>query len=175
MKITNEMRDKVITLYQEGKTRAEIKTMVGISLPAIRAILDEKGYAPREGAYGKESASEADKKKLIDLYNKGLSAEQAALRLGFSKGWALRLILDRAEETEGRGKAISPELFIKTWQKSTTLSEVAEALGLDRRNVLARGYLYRHKGVPLKRLRTKASYNWEELAELAKLLLEEER
>lgn len=80
--------------------------------------------------------------------------------------------MEYANKTKGRGDAISPELFIRTWQEATNITDVSDKLGMTRVAVLSRGYLYSKKGVPLKRLQTSRSYDWEELAEMAGMMLD---
>ena len=48
--------------------------------------------------------------------------------------------------------AVSPEHFILTWQKSSSLAEVAETLGMPKPIVLARKSNYTALGIKLKKM-----------------------
>ncbi len=47
--------------------------------------------------------------------------------------------------------AVSPEAFVRAWQSSKTVDEVAQKTGLDLRAARQRASIYRKKGVPLQR------------------------
>lgn len=44
------------------------------------------------------------------------------------------------------------ELFVRTWQASRTVDEVAATLGLAKSSVIQRAAIYRKKGIPLRKL-----------------------
>lgn len=48
---------------------------------------------------------------------------------------------------------VSMEAFIHTYNNSRTSEEVADKLGMTKRAVIARAYLYRCRGYTLKKLR----------------------
>ena len=52
--------------------------------------------------------------------------------------------------------AVSPEQFILTWQKSSSVAEVAEALGMPKPIVLARKSNYTALGIKLKKMPRKS-------------------
>lgn len=69
---------------------------------------------------------------------------------------------------------VTPEEFIKAWQTSSSVAEVAEKTKLTAKKVYNRRNSYKKKGVPLKDFkRTAIKTNWAELAKLAKSLLPE--
>jgi hypothetical protein len=50
------------------------------------------------------------------------------------------------------GSVVSPEDFIRTWQRGDSVSAVAKALGMGRQVAASRAVLYRRKGIPLKHM-----------------------
>lgn len=77
---------------------------------------------------------------------------------------------------------VTPEDFVRVWQSSAHLEDVAETLGQSFQTVLVRATRYRKKGVPLRHLTSRtrsapftvggsAPVDWTALAELAKSLL----
>ena len=55
--------------------------------------------------------------------------------------------------TRGRTEyAVSPERFIRTWQQSSSVAEVAETLGMPKPIVLARKSNYTKLGIQLKKM-----------------------
>ena len=58
----------------------------------------------------------------------------------------------------------SPEGFIRAWQTSNSIREVAEKTGLKNGAVRSRGLYYQIRGIPLKGMRIN---KWEELDQLA--------
>ena len=64
-------------------------------------------------------------------------------------------------------KKIGPEEFIKVWQTSDSLADVATKTGLANNSVRSRGIYYRKKGVPLKKLAGPYRNDWKALAEYA--------
>ena len=69
-----------------------------------------------------------------------------------------------------KSSGVTPEEFIKVWQTSKTLDEVAERTGIEKNAAAAKASGYRKKRVPLKRF--KEPLDWERLAELAKEIKE---
>ena len=67
--------------------------------------------------------------------------------------------------------ALTPENFVRTWQESSTVQEVADKLSLSKANVSHRASRYRKKGVPLKAMGGRghvgAPIDWKKLAEIA--------
>lgn len=47
---------------------------------------------------------------------------------------------------------VTPKLFIETWQRSATVGEVSERLGMPRNLVHARATKYRTSGIKLKKM-----------------------
>ena len=173
--ITDEVEAKVIELHNKGLMRVEIQEQLGITQPTIRKILSLHNVASRNGDYGKEESTEAERQKAISLYNDGLSSSQVAKKLGFSKKWVLNVIRGHVDDISSQTKSdISPELFISAWQKAESIEMLAADLGETQARVLNRGYRFKQRGVPLKSLRTSRGYNWDDLAELAALMLVEE-
>ena len=61
------------------------------------------------------------------------------------------------KEPPGRTEyAVSPEQFILMWQKSSSVAEVAEALGMPKPIVLARKSNYTALGIKLKKMPRKS-------------------
>ena len=50
-------------------------------------------------------------------------------------------------------KFTKPEDFVRIWQKSKNLAEVAQRVGVDCHCVSVRASQYRRKGIPLKRFK----------------------
>jgi len=69
-------------------------------------------------------------------------------------------------------RSVTPEDFVRAWQSSKSLAEVAEKTGMRTESVRARGFRFRKKGVPLKSLSTagRPATDWEALKKLAKEL-----
>ncbi len=66
---------------------------------------------------------------------------------------------------------INPEEFVKIWQASATMAEVAKRTKMARGAVSSRACVYRKKGVPLKRMgRNGPRIDWTSLAALAESL-----
>lgn len=65
-------------------------------------------------------------------------------------------------------KSINPKVFIKVWQESSRITEVAEKLGISRQCVQQKGNQFRQHGVPLKRLKNKLKLDWPALSDYAK-------
>lgn len=66
-------------------------------------------------------------------------------------------------------KSVTPEEFVRAWQASGSLAEVAEKTGLRPESVKARGYRFRKKGVPLREFAAagRPATDWEALRQLA--------
>ena len=65
-------------------------------------------------------------------------------------------------------RRISAEEFVIAWQKSDSLEDVAEVLGMTRMAVRQRAYAYRKHDIPLKSMRTGGrSVDWDSLRALA--------
>jgi len=72
-------------------------------------------------------------------------------------------------------KSVSPEEFVRAWQSSRDMAEVAKKTGLRLESVRARGHRFRKKGVPLKKLaQGRPATDWEALARLAQELAPKE-
>lgn len=52
-----------------------------------------------------------------------------------------------------QNERVSPEDFVRAWQKAETLPEVAKALGMTEHAAENRAYRYRDQGVRLKHMR----------------------
>lgn len=63
-------------------------------------------------------------------------------------------------------KLISPEDFVRAWQSSSSMQEVANKLGIKYNSVAQRGYAYRKRGIQLKKLSSIDSVNVDELNRL---------
>lgn len=59
--------------------------------------------------------------------------------------------------------------FIKVWQTSGSIDEIARKTGKTKRRLYSLASFYRSKGVALKKFRA-APINWKEMAELAESL-----
>jgi hypothetical protein len=53
--------------------------------------------------------------------------------------------------------SVSPEDFVKVWQKANSRKEVATALGMKYNAVVSREKTYRKAGIPLKEINNKAN------------------
>lgn len=67
----------------------------------------------------------------------------------------------------------TPKEFVKAWQESSSLEEVARKLGMKPKTVHSRASFYKRKGVPLKKMRGGRSVDWDELKKYARECLEE--
>src|SRR5262245_27233991 len=72
--------------------------------------------------------------------------------------------------------AYSAEDFVRFWQESETTGEVAKKVGASAAVVSRRAWLYRQKGVPLKKFQQgrRKAINFATLARLAKSLAPKE-
>jgi hypothetical protein len=66
---------------------------------------------------------------------------------------------------------ISGEQFVKTWQESDSVADVANYFGIEVKKCNSRAGLLRRKGVPLKRMLRQSNVNYDDLTKLAKELL----
>jgi len=69
----------------------------------------------------------------------------------------------------------TPKQFVKAWQESSSLKEVAEKLGMKPTTANSRASFYRSKGIPLKKMRGGRFVDWDELKQFARECLEEEK
>lgn len=67
--------------------------------------------------------------------------------------------------------SVSPRKFIKIWQKSHSVQEVATILGRSRQSVYIRGRMFKKNGVPLKRFNYGTSLNWKVLSAYAEKIV----
>jgi len=69
-------------------------------------------------------------------------------------------------------RSVTPEEFVRAWQASKSLAEVAEKTGMRVESVRARGFRFRKKGVPLHSFGAtgRPATDWEALKKLAKEL-----
>jgi hypothetical protein len=69
-------------------------------------------------------------------------------------------------------RSVSPEEFVRAWQTSKDMAEVAGKTGLRLESVRARGHRFRKKGVPLKKLgaQGRPATDWAALKRLAEEL-----
>ena len=68
-------------------------------------------------------------------------------------------------------KPVTAEEFIRAWQTSESVDEVAEKIKQDRQNIFSRAHFYRKNGVVLKSMKTGRPKNdWKALRELAESL-----
>lgn len=173
-RITPDLEVQVVALHKDGKSRLEIQEQLGITYPTIRKILAMNNHKSdiRSGNYGRDESTPDEKQKAIELYNSGLTAQQVASKLGYSKKWALDVIREHIEKIDPKfGSDISAEKFIKEWQAADTIAGLAITLNKSHAWVLSRGYNFRVRGVPLKQLRSARGYDWDDLAELAAMML----
>jgi len=76
-----------------------------------------------------------------------------------------------------RAKPVAAKEFIRIYQASESVAEVAEKTGLTVHTVSQRASTYRKKGVPMRAMPntgTTVRNDWKELAELARTLLPED-
>jgi len=66
--------------------------------------------------------------------------------------------------------SIPADEFVRTWQTSETLVEVAAKLNTDKHLAYSRASYYRRKGVPLKKFPSMRIRPWQTLIELAESL-----
>lgn len=71
---------------------------------------------------------------------------------------------------------VSPREFIKAWQESSSVAEVAAKVRIKKSAVRVRAYRYRQKGVELKEFPPVEieEIDWDELAEYAESVLPEQ-
>ncbi|KKW46545.1 MAG: hypothetical protein UY96_C0003G0048 [Parcubacteria group bacterium GW2011_GWB1_56_8] len=62
---------------------------------------------------------------------------------------------------------VDAETFIKTWQEGDSIMEIAKDLGVKETYVKNRAGMFRQKGVPLKKFRSRVALDIEGLAALA--------
>lgn len=69
-------------------------------------------------------------------------------------------------------RSVSPEEFVRAWQTSDSLAQVAERTGLKLETARARGRRFRKRGIPLKRFggQGRPATDWEALKKLAEEL-----
>jgi hypothetical protein len=73
--------------------------------------------------------------------------------------------------TPNTGDRIDPDEFVRIWQQSASLTEVAQKTGWPRASCYSRANYYRRNGVPLQKFRrTSRIASWKKLAELAETL-----
>ena len=180
------MEPEVIRLYAEGKKPAEIASVTGLSYTFIVKVLKANSvYDPnrdKRGPHGRDVVKGilplAD--KLFGRYKAGERLIDIAGELGVSDSSlkkALREagydLLPNSVKRHRKGRfTVGPAEFIEVWQTSDTLDEVAERTGLHKAAVSSRAWIYRKKGIPLKKLKWPAHFDWGELGELAALLVE---
>jgi len=77
----------------------------------------------------------------------------------------------------GERPAVSQKDFIKAWQESSSVREVATKVGRKKNACLVRAFRYRKRGVPLKIFPyvPLEPPDWSELAEYARSLLPQEK
>lgn len=82
---------------------------------------------------------------------------------------ALGTQVRRTTKTTGGPGPVSPDEFVKVWQSSESLAEVATRLKMTKDACRSRAEMYRRKGVPLQDLRRRASphVNWNGVAAVA--------
>lgn len=61
---------------------------------------------------------------------------------------------------------LTPEQFISLWQESNGVEEVCEKSGMNYGAVSTRAWLYRKRGIPLKKFK-EHSTDWESMKSLA--------
>jgi hypothetical protein len=69
--------------------------------------------------------------------------------------------------------SVSPKVFIETWQRSSSVAEVARKVHRSKGCVRVRAFRFRQRGVPLKEFEPVLIElpNWDELAEFARSLV----
>lgn len=67
-------------------------------------------------------------------------------------------------------QSIDAELFVRTWQSSSSVHEVCATLGIDKPNACNRAYRYRRKGIPLKRMPGSGAHNRIDVASLVAIV-----
>lgn len=70
---------------------------------------------------------------------------------------------------------ISARDFIKAWQTSDTIEDVISKTKMSRAAINSRAYIYKKRGVPLKKMENSGGYDWDKLAEYAELFVENEQ
>lgn len=172
--ISQKQAETIVKLYEKGLSRVEIQIKTGITQPSIRKILAKAGYPPNEKREPTNITNEL-RQQIIDAHNSVMSAGAISEKFGIAKRTVLNILKDGAEQlTTGKNTAISPMEFIKAWQESDNVDEVAAKIGIPHRQVYQRAYQYRAKGVPLKRYKFGNRYDWDELKEFAELFENDE-
>jgi hypothetical protein len=96
------------------------------------------------------------------------------LRMTTGSNWGgIEVKSKRAAETA----PVTPRQFIKTWQESSTVAEVAAKVRRKKNACRVRAFRYRKLGVPLKEFPPVIiePSDWSELAEYAQSLLEQRK
>jgi hypothetical protein len=121
-KITNSMKDKLISLYEEGKMDTEIAKILNVSRSAIyywRKQLDLKTK------FTYDKISKINNKKFEELFNKGLSDKIIAEKLNMSPDgiYSHRMRYNYKRENLNRNKAIKLSEFQKQVLIGTLLGD----------------------------------------------------
>lgn len=172
MAYSEETRQQVVDLYRSGYSRLEIQVETGISQPTIRKILAENGYPPREIRDPVRLTAEVCE-RIIEMRNAGASVAQIEDQTGVSKRSIWHVIKQYVDHIHPhRRGTISAEQFIAVWQKAASVDDVARELGISVESASHRAGTFRQKGIPLKKMPTAQPYYWDDLAEFATLMLE---
>ncbi len=171
--LTEDLRARIVALFESGRSRADIQRETDVSQPTIRRVLAGAGYPPDT-----KNRTEVDddlRRAVKDRYEQVRNARKVAAEFGLARRTVLGIIADLSGELRPRGGgSVSAEAFIKAWQEGDNLYDVARALGLTLAGVHSRAMQYRTKGVPLKRYARSARYDWETLKAFAELFVDKD-
>jgi len=184
----NELDIEIVSLYMDKEMSiADISVELGISATYIRKALKiakvfQPGknifFTPANDAMGK---IKDDIEEIYRRYRSGERLDDIGANYGVSRSTVYKCLQVGGYEIRQKGiwrragkVAVSPEKFIETWQSAVSIDAVVDALGMSKAAVSSRAYLYRQKGVPLKSFKSRKRKDWDDLADFALGLGEDE-
>lgn len=172
-KISAEGKKRIVELAEQGMSRLEIQVETGYSQPSIRRVLAQAGYPSREIRPAVTTTKEKIE-EVVRLYKEGVGSTTIAKRLDMNKRVVLNIIAEHVKGIRAGYRAgnVPAEEFIEAWQTSDGYEEVARKLSMTVQAVRQRADKYRSRGIPLKLYANRQ--DWQELAELAEIFLENE-
>lgn len=134
---SQKQKSEMVAMYDSGKTSREIANHFGCDQGVILRHLKKIGVDLRPGQYEKQVTA-VQEQTIIDLYEQGHTAEEAAAEVGFTQGLALS-VLKRHNVERRNGRSFTPEEeqeIVKLYAVGGfSVRAIARAYGWDHHNL----------------------------------------
>ena len=163
--IESEKRDKkIVELWNLGFSRAEISNQLGISKGTIDNTLSKarkQGLKIRDGIKNgiRKIRSEERAKKIVELWNSGLSRAEISNQLGISKSTIDKTlskareqgltIRDGIKERHIKSEEIA-EKIVELWNSGLSIDEISNRLEIKKTTVYRKLYTAKKQGLEVR-------------------------